>query len=657
MSQGTFNQAFPQVFVSGVPTPLSTGKMKDLAPEQIGLFTHDSETGSITLASGSENELLQFAQGIHDFKAKGKEFGGGVSNAPKKSPKFKASDIVSWKGIKANRKHQGQIVALGYDGVDANKTLTAMLDTKDLIVNIRLWGNQIEKVMGNRNSMPIAINVNKGCLPISCDVNSIVAADTIADSIIAQVQKSLLTTGFKFTDLIQVSKIKKYAVNPTALTGLLQFHKFTASLTDDGSNAALGLIQSQYNSLAVKRTKRLGTTSIYEVSTQDGGVMGAYTTTTPATFSLSARTVAECEVCPAGSTKVDSAKAYELKGLANATAPVIAGSLSVTLVGSTITEKTYLVVTADTAVDATVIASGVLQGYTTRLVSTTRDICNFAASTYSWVVGTASTKAPHSWKITLADTQCGTDRLAELQANYPGYVISIDATGTCVHTYKITNYSDAIEPGCYPEDYRYTEPSAFEGIRWVDFVTTKITPDCIETTSTSPCVAVGVIFESMVEDYEPLTLENQFYNSYDRLRVDPTHFQISVQSLDPNSNVCEEPKYPVTKLQSIVYPRGEGAWIIEEKEKPQLNRDGYRSSINPMVNKAFGYVWNAKDGKFYDEYQLEYKTSYLSKGFSKKEDDVYISSFYFEEGQGKQFETLVNGLIAKQGLKLKPVYL
>ena len=513
--------------------------------------------------------------------------------------------------------------------------------------------------MGNRKSMPISINVNKGCLPAGCNTNTIVADELIADNIIKEMQKSLFTTGYKYTDLVQISKIKKYAINPAALTGLLQFHKFSVSLVDDGSNAALGSIQSQYSTLNVVRTKRDTNTSLstYEVITQDGGVQGAYTTTTPATFSLSARTVAECSVCPVGSTKVNSAKAYELKGLANATAPVIAGSVSITLIGSTVTDKTYLVVMPVATVDSTFITTASGLGYTTRVLSTTRDICNFPATTYSWVAGTTVSKAPHDWKITLGDTVCGTDRLAELQANYPGFTISIDSVGTCARTYKITNFSEAIEPGCYPDDYRYTEPSAFEGIRWVDFFVTKVTPDCLTTTITNPCVAVGVIFESVVEDYTPLTLENQFYNSYDPLRIDPTHIQISVQSLDPNSNVCEETKYPVTKLQSIVYPRGEGAWIIEHKEKGDLLRRGYRPSLNPLINSAFGYVWNAKDGKFYDEYQLEYKTGYLSKGFSKTEQDVYLASFYFEEGQGKQFETLVNGFIAKQGLKLKPVNL
>jgi len=658
MSQfGQNSQSFRQVMVSGVPTPLSSGTFKSLAPEQLGLFAID-ENGNITIASGSEAEGVQYqlAQGIHDFAAKGKVYGGGQTNAPRKTKAFKPSEITSWKGIKAIRAHQGQKVALGYDGVDAAKTLTALLDVKDLVVHIRLWGNLINKVTGNRKDLKYKVYVNKGCLSNGCDVNSEVAGETIADSIIKQVEESHLTLGYKISDLVKVSKIKKYAVTPDPLTGLIPFHRFVVSICDDGSNAALGLVQAQYSSLEVKRIDRTSSISTYEVWTQDTFDDPDYDPTVPADVSLGARTVADCETCPSGSTKVNSAKAYRLTGLSSASAPTIPSAVSTTLIGSTATQKTYLVVMADTASDATVISEAATDGYQAVLISTTRDICNFTASTYAWVEDGEVDKAPSDWKITLADTECGTDRLAELQANYPGFTVAIDATGTCAHTYKITNYSEPIEPGCYPDDYRFTEPSAFEGIRWVKFATTLATPDCTVSTETAPCVAVGVIFESKVEELPKVDVNSYFFQGYDVNRVDPVHIEISVQSLDPNSNLCDEPDYPVTKLQSIKLPSGQGRFVME-REKESLHYEGKHISLNPIVTDKFGFAFNAKDGKFYDEYQLGIRKQFLNGGWTDESSNSYIVSVFFEEGQGKQFETLINGLIAKQGLKLKPVYL
>jgi len=649
---GQFNQSYRQVMVSGVPTPLSTGIFKDLGAEQIGLFSL-AEDGTISVATGTEDKL-QFAQGTHDYAAKGKAFGGGFSNAPRKTKAFSPEDIVSFKGIKADKRHQGQIVALGYDGVDASKTLTALLDVKDLRINVRLWGNLIHKITGNRKTLTNNFYINKGCLSNGCDVNSVVAGEQIADSLIEQITKSYLTPGYKLTDLVQVRKIKKYAVDPAAPTGLIPFHKFTVSIPDDGSNAALGLIQAQYPGKLVTRIGRLGVNSTYQVWTQDT-FTSSYAPTVPASVSLAARSIAECEVCPSGSTKVDSAKAYELKGLASLSAPVISGG-TVTLVGSSGLSKTYLVTFADTAVDATVIAAGVALGYTTRLVSTTRDICNFTATTYAWANVGSANKAPTDWKITIADTACGTDRLAELQANYPGFTVAVDAEGTCVHTYKITNYSEPVEPGCYPDDYRFTYPSAFENKEWVKFTTTLEVPDCTDVVATTPCVAVGVVFESKIEENPTVDDFTYGYYGYDQNRIDPVHIEITVQSLDPNSNACDEPTYPVTKLQSIIYPKGEGRYVME-RERESLAYEQHKWSTNPLINKAFGFTFNAKDGKYYDEYQIGIKHEWSQGGFSQKSKDAYLVSVFFEEGQGKQFETLMNGVIAKNGLKIKQVYL
>ncbi len=658
MSQfGQFNQSNHQVFVSGVPVPLASGVFKDLAPQQIGLFAID-ELGQISVASGLEDGKFVLAQGRQDFQAKGKAYGGGYSNAPRKTKEFKAEDIVSFKGIKSNRNQQGHIIALGYDGVDASKTLTALLDVKDLRINVRLWGNLIHKVTGNRKSITTQFYINKGCLSNGCDVNSVVAGEQIADSLIKQIENSYLQVGFKFTDLVQVRKIKKYAVDPSPISGLIPFHKFSVTICDDGSSSALGLIQSQYVGKKVTRIDRQGSNSTYEIWTQDtfDTEEDEYVPTVPASVSLSARTVAECETCPSGSTKVDSAKGYLLEGLVNSSAPTIPNAISTTLLGATSTKKSYLVVMPDTTSDATVATEASTDGYTSKLLSTTRDICNFTASTYAWTQTGSADKAPKTWKITLQDTQCGTDRLAELQANYAGYTVATDADGNCNHTYTIVNYSEPVEPGCYPDDYRFTRPSAFEGINWTEFTTTLSTPDCTVDTAETPCVAVGVVFESKIEENPKVDSMTYGYYGYDQDRINPVHIEISVQSLDQNSNPCDEPTYPVTKLQSIKMPRGEGRWVME-RERGSIAYEMTKWSINPIVNKAFGFELFAQDGKFYDEYQLEVKHKWKNGGFAKSEEQSYLYSFYFEEGQGKQFETLINGLIAKQGLKVKPVYL
>ena len=649
---GQFKQGIRQTMVAGVPTPLTSGSFKSLAPEQLGLFAV-KEDGTIGIASGSEtNAKFLIAQGIKKSPTTGLFF----SNAPRKSKEFKPSDIIAWKGVKANRNHQGDIVALGYDGIDATKSLTAMLDTKDLIVNVRLWGSMIQKVTGNSKDLKFKINVDKGCLGDNCDLTAPVSGEKIADSILEQVDKSLFTYGYKLKDLVQVRKIKKYAVSPGALTGLVPFHKFNVTIVDDGSVSALGLVQSQYPGLPVTRISRLGVESTYEVWTQDTYANSAYSATVPASVSLGKRTVAECETCPAGSTKVNSAKAYSLRGLKTASAPVVANSISVTEIGNDGLFRSYLVVMPDTTSDATVSTSATGQGYTSTLLSVTRDICNFTATTYAWSNVGSATKAPATWKITLGDTACGNDRLAELQANYPGYTVAIDATGTCVHTYSISNYSEAIEPGCYPEDYKFKAPEAFESIKWVKFTPTVTTPDCTTTTSELPCAVYGVIFESKVEERPTVDINTSFYDMYDPNSINPVHIEISVHSLDVNQNQCSEPTYPVTKLQTTKLPIGRGRNVMLF-EQETLADEGKILNANPKYMQALGTYFTSVDGKWYDQYIIEYKTSNKTVFGDTDSHSKRMLLVFFEEGKGKDFETLINGFIAKQSLELSPVYL
>ena len=649
---GQFKQGIRQTMVAGVPTPLASGSFKSLAPEQLGLFSVKQD-GTISVATGSEsNAKFLIAQGVKKSPTTGLFF----SNAPRKSKEFKASDIITWKGIKANRNHQGDIVALGYDGIDATKSLTAMLDTKDLIINVRLWGAMIQKVTGNSKDLKFKINVNKGCLGDNCDLTNPVSGEAIADSILTQFDKSLFTYGYKMKDLVQARKIKKYAVSPGALTGLIPFHKFNVTIVDDGTNSALGLVQAQYTGLPVTRISRLGNESVYEVWTQDTYANSAYSPTVPASVSLGKRTVAECETCPSGSTKVESAKAYSLVGLKTASAPTVANSISVTEVGNDGLFRTYLVVMPDTTSDATVATSATAQGYTSTLLSVTRDICNFTATTYAWSNVGSATKAPATWKITLGDTACGNDRLAELQANYPGYTVAIDATGTCVHTYSISNYSEQIEPGCYPEDYKFKAPEAFESVKWVKFVPTVTTPDCTVTTSTLPCAVYGVVFESKVEQRPTVDINTILYDIYDPNSINPIHIEVSVHSLDVNQNQCEEPTYPVTKLQTTKLPIGQGRYAMTF-EQETLADEGKIVNANPKFNVATGTYFTAVDGKWYDQYILEYNYKEATTFGDSEVHSKRLLLFFFEEGKGKEFETLINGFITKQSLKLNPVYL
>lgn len=655
MNLGILNQAIKKVFVTEVEKIATTGTPKQLGVQQIGLFT-DTGLSEIKIATGTEKQVF-FAQGVAKFKAQ-KSFGGGFNNSARKTVTFDPKNIKEFRGIKATKEMQGQRVALGFDGVDASKSLRTLLDRSDLQVNIRLHGALINRVMGKNQDINKQIYINKGKIDVDGNYTDAGSDDIIADDIIRQLDNSLYTVGYKFSDLISYKKIERYAVAPAAMSGLIPFHSFTTSICDDGGSAALGLIQSQYTGFEVSRLSRYNSISTYKVMTADTYSGSAYGVTTPTAVSLTQRTVANCEVCPTGSTKVDSAKAFILKAPVATSAPTIAGATSTTLIGATITQKSYLVIVPESSSNSAVIADGTADGYETKLVGGTRDICNFAAATYTWTQ-TSQTffKAPSQWKITLSDTICATDRLTELQAHYPTSTVAIEKAGECVHTYTMSNYSEIVEDvACQIETYIYKAPAAFESVSWIKFKASVDVPVCVVPLEDIPCKAVGIIFEGKFASDEVVDENSIGYFGYDPDRILPVYIDISVHTVDPQKNLNYFPEYPVTLLQSVKTPQGFGRQVMEE-ERFMLMDELKQWNPNLALNTVFGFAFNAKDGKWYDYYEVLVQGSNRSTSLSGMDTSDYRLGFRFEEGKGKEFETLINGIISKNGLNVEPILL
>lgn len=644
---GQLNQANRRVFVSGVSTLATTGVFKDLAPEQLGVF-EVAENGVISIASGKVKKAI-IAQGVADFAAAGNKNGGAFSNGARKTIEFNPKNIVAWRGIKASTAEMSDKVALGYDGVDAAKTITTLLDVKDLIVHVRLWGAPVQKVTGNAKMLRKQYYLNKGCLPSNADLTSTVSVNTLLDSFIKQVNEDKWM-GYPVTDLFSVKKVLNPATS--APGGLVGFTQYTIKLNDAGEVADLGKLQAFYPGYEVKFESRTGVQSTYSMWRLTSAGAPADYTSTP--FSI-----ADCETCPAGSTRTDNYKTYELVGLAATAAPIIPSQIaSPVLVGNDGVQKKYLLTMPDNSVDATVIADSLTDGYVATYLSLTRDVCTFATTTTAWVSGTTGSKAPKTWKITLADNVCGTSRLAELQAAYPGLTIAQDVDGECSRSYVTTNYSEVIVPGCYEEDYVYTAPAGYKDSVWIPFVTTLTSPDCTVDTVSETCTAGGLIFETKGVKRPKVNAYTYGYYGYDITDVDPVHIQVSVHSLDYTGNTCDEPLYPVTRLQSVVYPKGEGRYVME-RERESLNYELKHWSTNPLVNDAYGFLFNAKEGVYYDEYQLELTSSNtVASSFGQAGGStVSLYSFYFPANQGKAFESKINSLIVDNKLDLDLIYL
>lgn len=275
------------------------------------------------------------------------------------------------------------------------------------------------------------------------------------------------------------------------------------------------------------------------------------------------------------------------------------------------------------------------------LSNTSRTVCVLSSpSTTAWVSAGTLTQTGKTFSLTVGDDVCGNNRLTELQALYPDLVIDIaDASGSCVHTYTTTVYSNAVEDGCGVEQLSWVRPPAFEGVQW------KAAPDT--TTPDGTVCLVGIRIEAAFVNR--VTNECTFdYFPYD---ADTVH--ITASSFDPNYNDSpfQNEDWVVKQVQAVKYPSGFGAHVRED-EKKSLSYQLKERSFDPVIREAQGYSFQADPNTYYDEYSLEYEFTTLVAGWGQKETYTYTQVVYFPEGYGKAYENAINGYLASGNIAL-----
>lgn len=273
-----------------------------------------------------------------------------------------------------------------------------------------------------------------------------------------------------------------------------------------------------------------------------------------------------------------------------------------------------------------------------------------AGSTVAWTSVKTRKVAPKTWQLTLADTVCGTSRLAEIALAYPDLVIAEEGSvGICARVYTATNYSAPIEDEtCDVSEYVFTQPEAFLfNTSWKPYVSGSIlsTPTCDETEPDAVCCAVGVKFEAAA--FSQTTSACSYgYHAFDITDVDPVYIDLTVHTHDWTVGPCYVTDQIVTKLRGASFATGSGR-LLQESERQTLMYDGKFWSTNQAINDAYGFYLAAQPNVWYDTYRLTVKIPQLNSYVTG--DDTLIRQityqFAFPTGKGKTFEALINNYV------------
>lgn len=624
-------QSYMEVFVTNSPALLAQGQtVENIAAGQIGILDAKSYRG-VTAPTYATNKALYMVWGTAHTSAPVSAV-PLVQNKNIYSKLIKGRNITGWRGKKAHKGRTEQHT-LGFSG-DVSDTDTLTLkrgETKQLWFN--LSGSVIDKDFTTQG-LTRQLIINDETCPNMCDD----MCENINPAVVAEQIVRLFN---------QDTELKKYGrasviTDPegTAPTAAATCYRFNLTVCDTQDNTALGLVQSQYPNSQVTRVSTSGSMSVYEIVKDSSGL--------PAAFSNAGNVIIpDCPVCPAGYTLVDDKYVYRITRMdaGNGTALTavntsysIVSPESTSRIGYRYGESTYIV-SSDVVLTA---AAG--DGFIS--LGRARNACVITSpTTTAWVANGTMSRFGRTYRLTIADDICGTNRLADIQAAFPNLVVTIvDADGDCVHTYETTVLSNCVEIDCSVADITFNNPMPFEGAEWV------AQPGSVADAD----LRAGVKFEWAVAS--PVTNECTYdFYSY---AYETVHARISMFDENYNGSIaaCDSP-WTVKQIQSFQFPAGSGGYI-REMEKDALSYHRRHRDFNPIVREIEGFEFQAKGDKMYDEYVLEFKFNYNSPGaWADNYTDSYHIHFYFPEGMGKAFETAMNTYVASLGNDLDPVIL
>ena len=327
---------------------------------------------------------------------------------------------------------------IGYNGGnDLSTGLDFKSSDKNFTIVLELDGGSIPWRGGDTNVERVVISepvgellpynsclVGDDCAPLPCK--------EITENLIERLRERQAGGGYKLKEVADITPI--YSCD--RVVGTDEFTFYTLENCDLGDAQSLAIIQSQ-TTTPVVRIARRGSVSIYQTFVPTGSA--------PADVEITFRSImADCDSCPEDYTLVAGGYIYSftINDNGTPTSPTIPTAVGGTLKrqGGSDNIGTYTVKTT-ALLNATQLTALQTSYPTMRidLVGEAVAICapDAAPIEIAWIEGETCQASTKQFTIDLKDTNCGYDRLAELQAAYPDYVVSLSPNSTTT-SYAIT---------------------------------------------------------------------------------------------------------------------------------------------------------------------------------------------------------------------------
>ena len=637
-------------FVIGGATKTTGGSLQ-LTKGQFGIF--DIQDTSVNGAKAVSSFKGQPKNKLYELKVGNTDTPVTRSNSNKANSSFpfKLSNVVDLRVSAPERtKQEVDEVIVGYNGIDPTTSLTFGVGDKKKMV-VRLEGESIGLLGYNNNMVDIPVYMDaEGCSPYrkdcqDCDPCIGVDCLPIVLNAIETLKNHQLRGGMKVSDFVDVTPIRECNTNPTLTE--IPYKFYCLEVCDTGDETALALIQAQYEDIKLVRTGRIGAISSYQFL-QPASVPA------PKDFEQTLPSIIKgCANCPDGYTEAEGGLVYAVTLEDDGTdESSTVESLANTVDGSAIKTNTqhdgvgyYTVVLTESLSDEdfdTFIESNPTATIT--FVGEVSAICNNdTVNTVSWTECGECTVTEQTYTIVLPDTDCGEDRLVELQKHYPNLEIELEGTtGGCQTKYITTVTSNLVCEECDPifKDYYKTEtPSSYDGRQWT------LEGDSLEG---SDCKC-GIRLKGKVLEVHPdecLRDDLGFTDSSVMIRVSGG-FLTEVRAGDEQVDDSFHTEY-VSRWKRRTHLGG-NFWNFEDRSRVFFT--GEARHQGDLVARMFKGEESALDSdKQYVDYAVTIRRDWYTQSFGSREEDNITYHVIVEVGRHQSVEDLLNSLAAAAGI-------
>ena len=461
------------------------------------------------------------------------------------------------------------------------------------------------------------------------------------------------TTGWASTTDV-LSQFLEIGVIDSTTTTTVGVNSIFSSLTlvNNGDSNALADVQAQYPNYTVVQTARDGDNTTYTiVRPQADPALASYVKTVVDVDGKG------CADCLATYSLVDGGHVYHVSieddgvDLTTTLAGLVTGETQLDKLGNKDGRGTYAIVMpaimAQVAIDAIITARPEAE---VKYLGEIKDVCSkTTTATTAWVAGETCVATTKGFSIIVKDNDCGATRLPELQAAYPGLVITEDVVvGGCKRKYNTTVPTNIVCPECSPiflQPFYGEAPDNFEGISW------EAVAETYDADAKMGIVIKGKPFyltpEIYEEDFVPymetsLKVKSASFGWREDDILNYTGSQYDVD-LEFAKVVHYEYSQDVNNLsQSLFGAEDEGNLFGTNKAKHKANLFARTNLSQERILK-----YNKREIR----YVVEYRDQLLSQGGGSRSDITHGFGIIVEQGKHQAIQDILNKLAAKVGIE------